>query len=228
MSRLARIVIPGCPHHVTQRGNHHQTVFFTDGDRRVYLEILRDHCRSHGVRVLAYCLMTNHVHLVAVPEREESLARTFGRTHNEYARWMHVRERQVGHLWQNRFYSCPLEQRRLRDALRYVELNPVRAGLVQEAWEWRWSSAEAHLRNIEPLGFLDMAWWRQWQDKSAWKEVLQSGYLQAALTERLREATRTGRPWGGPEFVAELENRLGRSLAPLKRGPRPRVLGAAP
>ena len=220
MARIARVVVPGCPHHVTQRGNHHRDVFFCDADRQLYLQLLRENCRKYGMRVLAWCQMTNHVHLVATPEREESLARGLGRTHNDYARCMHVRQGQVGHLWQNRFHSCVLDQAHLWEAMRYVELNPVRAGLAGQAWEWAWSSAHAHVAGTDGAGLLDLTLWRERYDGRLWQSVLQEGHRQAALLERLREATRTGRPFGGLDFVRELEERLNRRLRPGKPGPR--------
>ncbi|MBI4874775.1 MAG: transposase [Acidobacteria bacterium] len=144
MARVARVVVPGCMHHVTQRGNHRQAVFFGDADRRVYLSTLWDSAARHGLEVIGHCLMSNHVHLLVVPQKEDSLAKTLARVSNAYARWQHVRQQQTGHLWQDRYYSCALDQAAAWEALRYVELNPVRAGLVRRAWEWEWSSARAH------------------------------------------------------------------------------------
>ncbi len=227
MPLIDRVVIPACPHHVTQRGNHSQDVFFSDGDRRVYLSILRDYCRRHGLRVLAWCLMSNHVHLVLVPEREESLSNALGRTHNDYARWLHVRQRRSGHLWQNRFYSCPLDDAHLKEALRYVELNPVRAGLVAAAVDWPWSSATAHCGGEDQWGLLDLAWWRERFEFDWWATVLNSGFQEAQINARLREATRTGRPLGSEEFTIRLERETGRCLRPQRRGPKPKALAAA-
>ncbi len=220
MGRFARVVVPGCPHHVTQRGNHGRDVFFSDLDRNLYLKTLRENCRKYGMRVLAWCLMTNHVHLVAIPEREESLAQGLGRTHSDYARWIHVQQGQVGHLWQNRFHSCVLDEAHLWEAMRYVELNPVRAGLAGQAWEWKWSSAHAHTSDADAANLLDMKLWRGRYDGRLWQLVLQEGHRQAALLERLREATRTGRPLGERDFVRRLEVRLNRRLRPEKRGPK--------
>jgi REP element-mobilizing transposase RayT len=143
------VVLPGRAYHITQRGKRRQQVFFCDTDRQMYLNLLRDHASRAGMQILAYCLMPNHVHVVAVPERVDSLAKGFGRTHNEYARWVHIRERQTRHLWQNRFFSCPLDKRRFAEALRYVELNPVRAGLVEDPCEWAWSSAPARINGTD-------------------------------------------------------------------------------
>ncbi len=228
MARFARVVIPECPHHVTQRGNRRQEVFFSDDDRRTYLAILRDHCSRRHTRVLAWCLMTNHVHLVVVPDRQDSLAKALGRTHNDYARWLHIRQRQVGHLWQNRFHSCPLEGRHIWDAIRYVELNPVRAGLVRAAEDWPWSSAAAHLTGEDDWRLTAMEWWReQWTGAGEWRIALESGIREAGFAARLREATRTGRPLGTDEFTKKLESKTGRFLHPRKRGPKPAAAMAA-
>ena len=130
MPRRARIIVPGVAHHVTQRGNNRQQVFCSDEDRRLYLDLLTRYARRYGTQIAGYCLMTNHVHLVVVPEHKNSLARTFGQTHAEYALALNVSAKRSGHLWQNRFFSCPLDAAHWENALRYVELNPVRAGLA--------------------------------------------------------------------------------------------------
>ena len=144
MPRRPRIIIPGIAHHVTQRGNNRQQVFYSDDQRRFYLHLLTRHATRYRVRILGYCLMTNHVHLVVVPECQNSLARTFGTMHAEYALALNQAAERTGHLWQNRFFSCPLDVWHLENAMRYVELNPVRAGLAVMPWDWPWSSARAH------------------------------------------------------------------------------------
>src|SRR4051812_25751941 len=143
MATRARVVLPGCAHHVTQRGNHQEKVFFCDADHTIYLALLRDYAQRTGMQILGYCLMPNHVHLVLIPGRADSLAKGLGRVHNEYSRWLHIRQRLTGHLWQNRFFSCPLSENHLSAVLRYVERNPIRANLVDDAFAWRWSSARA-------------------------------------------------------------------------------------
>ncbi len=150
MARQARIVIPDVPHHVTQRGNNRQDVFFTDDDRRLYLAVLQERCAAAGVRVLAYCLMNNHVHLIVVPPDEGSLAAAVGRTHFLYAQAINHLHGRSGHLWQGRFYSCPLDETHLWRAAAYVERNPVRSRLVRRAWKWPWSSAAVHVGAAGP------------------------------------------------------------------------------
>jgi putative transposase len=160
MPRLARLVIPGIPHHVTQRGNNRQDVFFVDDDRRVYLALLEQHAERYGVEVLGYCLMGNHVHVIAVPPREDSLAKALGRTHFLYTQYLHRLHGRSGHLWQNRFFSCALDEPRCWTALCYMERNPVRARVVREAWRYRWSSAAAHCGAGEADGWLELGRWQ--------------------------------------------------------------------
>ena len=123
-------MIPGLPHHITQRGNNRRDVFFSSANRETYLELLRGYCAEIGTRVLGYCLMTNHIHLIATPQRENSLAKAFGRTHNDYSRWLNISRHESGHVWQNRFYSCPLERRHLWAAFRVSEF-PVGLNFVE-------------------------------------------------------------------------------------------------
>jgi putative transposase len=201
MARLARVVIPGVWHHVTQRGNRRQMVFHSDADRAMYLALLQPHCTRAAVCVTGYCLMGNHVHLLVVPEKETSLAQAFGRTHNDYARWLNLRRGETGHLWQNRYYSCPLDEPHQWAALRYVELNPVRAALAADPASWPWSSARAHLTGVDQSGILDMTEWRRNWTAETWQAALEVGIGDAALVERIRHATRTGRPAGEAEFV---------------------------
>ena len=222
MPRRARVVIPGVPHHVTQRGNNRQPVFDSPDDRRRYLELLGRHAERCGARLLAYCLMTNHVHLIAVPDRETSLTQALGRTHSEYALALNRAQGRSGHIWQNRYFSCALSASHLWSAVRYVELNPVRAGLATAAWEWPWSSARAHTAADAVDGVLCCHWieyFGRW-DHGEWREI-----LAAALPEgecaALRRATATGEPLGPREFLTNLERQAGRRLRVGERG-RPR------
>lgn len=171
--------------------------------------------------------MSNHVHLLAIPEAENCLARALGRAHNDYARWLNMRRRETGHVWQNRFYSCPLDNAHQWEALRYVELNPVRAGLVQGAAEWRWSSAVLHVGGPDQTSAVDCTDWNSRWSAGTWDAVLHRGIQDAVLLERIRTATRTGRPVGNEVFLASAEASLGRSLRPRKRGPKPKRAGAS-
>ena len=218
MARLARVVVPGIPHHVTQRGNRRLETFFSPADYRAYVDLLAEHCRAAGVAVWAYCLMPNHVHLILVPRDEDGLRRALGEAHRRYTRRVNFREGWRGHLWQERFHSFALDEGHLLAAARYVELNPVRAKLKRRARDWRWSSARAHLAGkddalVETAPLLELV--------PDWRGFLAGG-LEDGDLEALRRHTRTGRPLGNPAFLARLEARLGRRLRPGKPGPRPK------
>lgn len=211
MARLARAVAVGSAHHITQRGVDRQRIFFTDGDRHVYTDLLREQAAHARLRVLAYCWMPNHIHLIAVPEEPDSLAVALRRTHSRYAAYLNARRRRSGHLWQNRFFSCALDAAHLWTALRYVELNPVRAGFCARAEHYAWSSACAHLDGHDPARLLDLDFWRAEGGTERWQALLATPEEYAAL-RALQRCTFTGRPYAGEAFVVALEQQLGRRL----------------
>jgi putative transposase len=219
MPRRPRIVIPGVVHHITQRGNNRQPVFLSSAHRRLYLDLLRHHAQRNAVSILGYCLMPNHIHLVAVPEHEDSLARTLGRVHSEYALVINRAEDRSGHLWQNRFFSCPMDEAHLFNALRYTDLNPVRSGLAAQAWDWRWSSALAHSTEgaCDPVLHADWVEHCGCWNYPEWREMLRSG-MSDPESGAVRDSTRRGAPLGSEEFVARLEALAGRRLRVLPRG----------
>jgi len=212
MARIARVVIPGIPHHITQRGNRRQPVFFSDDDYLAYLDLLTHWSRQAGMAVWAYCLMPNHVHIIAVPERENSLHAALGEAHRRYSLRVNMREGWRGHLWQGRFASFPMDGEHTLRAVRYAELNPVRARLARKPEEWRWSSARAHV-----LGAGD-----ELVDTQALADhvIDWEAYLQESELEIFRRHERTGRPLGDMAFLQKLERLCGRVLTPQKRGPK--------
>jgi putative transposase len=210
---MARVAAAGVPYHITQRGNHRQQVFFLDPDYRRFLELLREWSGREGLRMLGYCLMPNHVHVVAVPDRPDSLAKSLGPAQSRYARYCNQQRGVTGHVWQDRYYSAPLDQRHLVVALRYVDCNPVRAGLAANAENYEWSSARAHVARRDPTGILDMDLWREVCSGDEWREILQAPAERSA-EGRLRNATRTGKPCGNAEFVKQLQRSTGRPLQP--------------
>ena len=219
MGRQARIVLPGVAHHVTQRGNNRQDVFFVDDDRRVYLSYLRESAARYGLAVSAYCLMTNHVHLVVTPETEDSLSKALGRTHLMYAQYVHRLHDRLGHFWQSRFYSCPLDEAHAHNAAAYVELNPVRAGMVASAWDYAWSSAGAHCgEKGDPSGLLALSRWFEQMPVTQWRATLKAIAESDSSIERLRIHTRTGRPLGDDAFLSKVEHLIGRRVRPLPIG----------
>jgi len=197
-------------------------VFFSDSDRQLYLALLREYTAEYKVDILGYCLMSNHVHLIAVPAGATGLAKAIGRTHNDYARWLHIRRRESGHLWQNRFYSCPLADAYTWAALAYVERNAVRAGMVAQCEDWPWSSARRHLGAADSCDWLALEDWSQTWTPALWRAALEDGLAEAGIQARLQEATRTGRPFGEDEFLERCEQQSGLILRKRKPGPKPK------
>jgi putative transposase len=215
------MVLPGIPHHVTQRGNRRERTFFEDGDYALYLDLLAEGAERAGVEIWAYCLMPNHVHIVAVPRDSDGLARTFRHVHRHYTGYVNARLRVTGHLWQGRFGSVAMDEQHLCAAFRYVALNPVRARLVARAEDWRWSSVRAHLAGrddhvvkvapaIERIG--------------DFRAFLAEEFDEAFTYAALRKAETLGRPVGSREWLADMAAKTGLSLVPGKRGPKPKTI----
>jgi len=204
MARLPRVVVVDVPHHVTQRGNAQQVILDDDAACTTYLELLRRYCELYCVSLLGYCLMSNHVHLIAVPRTAQALAQSLKHTHGRYGAYWNARQSSSGHVWQGRFYSCPLDDSHLWTALRYVELNPVRAGMIAIAAQYRWSSAATHCGTATG-SWLEMNLWRARWTEQTWNDYLTAGESSAELVT-LRQCTHTGRPLGTAEFVGGLEN----------------------
>lgn len=212
MSRIARVVVPEVPFHVTQRGNNHQAVFLSDSDREEYLCLLGKRIEKTGAEIIAYCLMDNHVHFIVFPHSATDLADTFGRVHCVYALRFNARYERNGHLWQNRFFSCALDQEHLEAAVRYVELNPVRAGMLECPWEYPWSSARPHVLGVLPPVSLADADRFGMQSGLAWKMFLAGGLGDIEL-ESIRSSTRKGLPLGEQAFVERVEDMVARDLS---------------
>ena len=214
MARIARVMFAGLPFHLTHRGNHKETVFFSEQDRAQYLQLLRRHAERFKMAVWAYCLMPNHVHLIAIGRCKASISRALGLTQQMHSRRVNLRRDVTGHLWANRFFSTALDEYHLWAAVRYVELNPVRAGIVKDATEYVWSSARFHGGLAEddllhssspfpgPIG-----------DWAAWLRI----GLDDATASRLRDNTFTGQPSGCDRFIEEIEERCGRKFRRPKR-----------
>jgi len=215
MPRMPRISVPRVPYHLTHRGNRGELVFRAPVDRWSYLSLLEAHARKNELEIWAYCLMTNHIHLIARPAGPDSLARTIAIAHGQYARRFNVRYGLSGHLWANRFYSCPLDEAHLFCAARYVELNPVRAGLATAPEEFAWSSARANLgeganRLLSPG--------RPWAiDPKGWRSYLGEA-PEGGVEPELRRCTTSGRPAGSREFVETVGHLAGRDVACPRRG----------
>ena len=224
MARLARLVIPEVPHHVTQRGNRRQPVFFGDEDYAAYRGLVASACGAEGVRCLAWCLMPNHVHLILSPTHADGLRAALADAHRRYSRRINFAHGWTGYLWQGRFASYPMEDAHLMTAVRYVELNPVRAGLAGRAEDWRWSSAKAHVTGRSD-GLTDLAALagvhRNW--RAMLRHGLEAGDLGEEELASIEAHMRTGRPRGSGSFIGALEAKTGRALKRRKPGPKPKV-----
>ena len=215
MPRFARIVVPGYPYHVAHRGNRTEDVFFDEEDRETYRKWLKEYANKYGLEIWAYCLMTNHVHLIACPREKDALENAIGRTHMRFARYVNRKQEWSGHLWANRYYSTVLDENHLWTAVRYVESNPVRAGIVDSAEDYRWSSARTHCGGDEDVLLSDnrpfpghIKNWGQWLPEGIEEEEM----------DMLRRNTYTGRPSGSAKFIEKLETLLGRRLKRQKAG----------
>ena len=222
MARLARIVIPHVPHHVTQRGNRRERTFFEDADYKRYRTLLGEAARKAGAEVWAYCLMPNHVHVIVVPPDEDGLRRTFADAHRRYTGLINPRHQWTGHLWQGRFGAVAMDDEHLYAAARYVALNPVRAGLVKHARDWPWSSARAHFRGEDDALVTVKPLLERYGD---FAQLLDRGRESEKCWDALRKSETSGRPVGNERWLAELERRTGRLLTSKKRGRPPRGRG---
>jgi putative transposase len=221
MARLPRMVLPGVPHHVTQRGNRRERTFFEDGDYALYLDLLAQAAGRHGVEIWSYCLMPNHVHIIAVPRDGDGLAQTFRHVHRHYTGYVNARMRVTGHLWQGRFASVAMDEQHLFAAFRYVALNPLRARLVERAENWPWSSVRAHYAGLDDhvvrvAPALDRV--------GDFRAFLGEDFDEAFTYAALRKAETIGRPVGSAQWLDDMATRSGQALLPGKRGPRPRVI----
>ncbi len=217
MPRTSRIVIVDAAHHVMQRGNSGDDVFVTDEDREVFLAYLREATEHVGLIVEGYCLMSDHVHLVVTPEEETSLGSALKRTNQRYAQYVNRVHGRRGHLWQDRFFSCPLDDAHYWKALAYVERTPVRARLCRKPWRYVWSSAAAHCGGPDGSGLLDLDLWSEQIDPDDWQDEVAQRCDEADV-EQLRLCTSRGRPWAGEAFIRKWEASLGRRLRALPPG----------
>ena len=223
MARLARLVVPDVPHHITQRGNRRQPVFFGEEDYAAYKALVGEACALNGVKCLAWCLMPNHVHLILTPATADGLRAALAEAHRRYSRRINFAHGWTGYLWQGRFASYPMEDAHLMAAVRYVELNPVRARMVEQAEDWAWSSARAHvagrgdgLTDLTALAGIHRNW------RAMLRHGLEAGDLDESEVASIESHIRTGRPRGAGAFVEALEQRTGRTLKRHRPGPKPK------
>jgi len=221
MTRRARIVVANCPHHVTQRGNRREPVFFEDGDQDVYRDLLAEQAERARVEIWAYCLMPNHVHIIAVPRDGHGLGRAIGEAHRRYTNFINARGRWTGHLFQSRFASVAMDDDHHFACVRYVSLNPVRARLVARPEDWPWSSVRAHLAGHDDALVRVAPVLSRVADFAAFLSQVHTGDDTAFA--RIRDAEGSGRPLADAEFIARLERILGRPIARRAPGRKPKL-----
>ena len=217
---MARLVIPGLPHHVTQRGNGRARTFLNDDDYALYRNLLAENCAAAGVEAWAWVLMPNHAHLILTPSDEDGLRQALAATRRRYAGQIHAREKRTGHFWQGRFGCVAMDEAHLAAAIVYVALNPVRAKLVEHAEKWRWSSTPAHLGSVAKDGRTTVAPVRE---RFPDLEARLAAGEDEMLSARLRKTEQIGRPLGSAAFIADLERRTRRRLTPARPGRKPVV-----
>lgn len=208
MPRMARIVVPGIPHHIIQRGHRSEVVFFKKEDRQTYLKILANFARKYGVKIWSYCLMTNHIHLVAIPSTSDSLAKLMRQVHKNYTMVINIRNNWKGTLWQGRYLSYPMDERYLYKCVRYIERNPVRAKIVERPEDYPWSSARAHVFGLADEVLSDSSFLQQIHD---WRAYLAENESKNDL-EEIRKNQGSGRPLGNEVFYETIEKLTGRKL----------------
>ena len=219
MPRIARVVAVDYPHHITQRGNNKAVVFFDDEDRLYYCETLTKFSKKYQLEIWAYCLMGNHIHLLAVPRKTDSLAKGIGLTNLVYTQYLNRKLNNSGRVWQNRFFSCLINRDEYLWAVaRYIEMNPVKAGLVNNPGEYFWSSAQPHLDGRKDE-ILSKEEWLMPDDRQRYSEFI----LQSAeeIEKAIRRNTSTGKPLANEEFLASMKEKIGVRLTKDEIG-RPR------
>jgi len=213
MARIPRVVIEGVAHHVTQRGVRSQQIFWHDDDRKYYLQELKKQSEIYELDILGYCLMFNHVHLIAIPNQKDSLSRAIGETHRLYTRRINFRDGVRGHLFQERFFSCPLDDKHTVSAMRYVERNPVKAGLQKFPWDYNWSSAKLHIGEVEKDILIGLNNWNYPEEE--WMMLLKKDPDEIKM---IKTSSKTGRPCGDTKFFKECERVTSRKLLQQKSG----------
>ncbi|MDX2426869.1 MAG: transposase [Cycloclasticus sp.] len=211
MPRLARAVFPHIPHHITQRGNRREDVFFSDQNRLFYLELLQHYCRKYTVSVLAYCLMDNHIHLVLTPETEKGLQQVLKPLHMRYAQYINKQKGWKGHLWQGRFFSSALDETYTCSTIRYVERNPVQANMLGEAEQYRWSSAAYHCGLVDSSLLSPLPQEYKTVSSEEWSDWLALPESKETV-EVVHRNTEKGLPCGSVDFIDRLERLAKRSL----------------
>jgi len=218
MPRQPRLVFPGLPHHVTQRGNYRQNVFSNPADFRKYSYWMVEYAKEYDVKILGFCLMDNHVHFIVIPSGPHSLANLFKIVHTRYSLYKNKSQSKTGHLWQGRFYSNVLDEAYLLRAIRYVERNPLRAGMVDKPWEYIWASTREHvgLERQPIIKTVDFHKILSVLEGRNWKKYIEND--DEEMTENFRKNISKCSAIGTEGFIADLEQKTGYCLKNKKMG----------
>lgn len=218
MPRIARVVAAEYPHHITQRGNYRQKIFSSDADYKKYIALLRDEAKRYYLTVVAYCLMPNHVHLIGIPQKEDSMGKVFKYVNMKYSQYYNKKMHVSGHLFQGRFFSCIIDEQHTIACVRYIERNPVRARMVNNPCLWESSSAKVHceVNKYDELGVNKLFDYIEYNQKD-WKKFIELSDNPDEI-KQIRESTRKGRPLGSNDFVEKLEGKLNRFLRLKPKG----------
>ena len=221
MSRIARLVVPGLPHHITQRGNGRRQIFYSDADYLTFRDLLAASCKVANVACWAYVLMPNHIHAILVPKDEDGLRAALAPVHRRYAGLINARQKKTGHFWQGRYGAAVMDESHLAAAFHYIMRNPVEAGLAATPAKYKWSSAAAYLRGVDDGLTQTRPMFSRLPDI---KSFLNSEGIE--LNELIvRDDETIGRPRGDAKFIRSLERKTGRDLMPERRGPKPLKAG---
>ena len=222
MARQARIVIKNTPHHITQRGNRGDMVFLEKSDYQTYLDILTEQCQRFNVSLTSYCLLPNQIHLIVVPEDANLMARAIGETHRRYTNHINERQNWRGHLFQDRFFSYPMDERNALRAVRFVETFPVTAGIAPKPESYLWSSAKSRIKVIDnPI----LEPFQSFHAVHNWGDYL-SRPMDPNELKTIQLHLQTGRPRGSDLFLDNVEKEIGRTVRPQKRGRKPKQASA--
>lgn len=223
MARLPRLTVPGYPHHIIQRGNNRQAIFATDSDYEMLLSLLDEHARQHGVALHAYVLMSNHFHLLATPDEAGGIPQMMQAVGRRYVRYFNQRQARTGTLWEGRYRSTLIQaERYLLACMVYLDLNPVRAGMVADPADYRWSSHAHYLgRRADRMVIPHPLYWElgntPFSREAAYGDMVRagiSGEQQRALTDSVMR----GWALGEPDYVADLQKLTGRRVSKSAAG----------
>ncbi len=225
MARLRRLCLPGIPQHVIQRGNNRQICFTSDADFAAYASWLHEYSKKYGIAIHAWVFMTNHVHLLMTPETKEGISKLMQSLGRRYVRYFNDTYNRTGTLWEGRFKSCVIDaENYLLNCQRYIELNPVRANMVESPIDYKWSSYKANgmalYSKLWTPHTLYLALGKTVEECSISYQELFKGHIDVVLLKKIRESVNRGLALGSERFKQEIEQLSGRRVVALKPGPK--------